>query len=74
MIAGRVRTQKEVEDALRAQGFEPTEHRTVTGVIWKSTKTGKHIQVPDPYMEMYPDVILKDLKDVADGLGTPTLH
>lgn len=74
MIAGRVRTQQEVEDALRQAGYEPTEYRTVTGVIWKSNKTGKYIQVPDPYMEMYPDTILKDLKEVADAHGTPILH
>ncbi len=73
MIAGRVKTQQEVEDELKAQGFEPTEHRTATGRIWRSTKTGRYMQAPDPYMEMYPEFILKDLREIMEGFG-PTLH
>lgn len=64
MISGRVKTQQEVEDALRAEGYEPTELRTNTGRVWRSTKTGKHITVPDPVDEMYPDAILRDLKEL----------
>ena len=74
MIAGRVKSQKEVEDALRESGFEPTEEKTGTGRFWKSRLTGKHLSVPDPYEEMYPDFILGDLLDRAKLLNVRTLH
>lgn len=74
MIAGRVKTQKEVEDALRGKGFEPTNEVTNTGRFWRSTVNGKHIIVPEPYEGMYPDVILGDLLEKAHQLGKPTLH
>lgn len=74
MIAGRVKSKEDVEAALKAAGFEPTDFRTATSRIWKSNRTGKHIQVPDPYDGMYPDAILRDRKEVADILGKATLH
>lgn len=74
MISGRVQSQEELEKVLREAGFEPTEFRTATGRIWRSTKTGMFMQVPDPYDGMYPDAILRGLIEVADLLGRPTLH
>lgn len=62
MIGGRVKTRQEVEDALREEGYEPTDFKTDTGRVWRSTQTGEHIVVPDPYEGMYPDFILRDLK------------
>lgn len=70
----RVKTQKEVEDDLIAQGFERTTHRTATGTAWKSTHTGKHVIVPDPYEGMYPEFILKDLHERMTACGPGPMH
>lgn len=56
-----VPTEKQVQALLRQAGFEPTEHRTATGVYWKSAETGKHVQVPDSVEGFYPDWLLADL-------------
>lgn len=69
MNPGRVRTREEVERALRAKGLEPTDLTTGTGRFWKSTISGRHIQVPEPYDGMYPEAILEDLYGRLDELG-----
>lgn len=69
MIAGHVVTRNEVEGALDKAGFEPTDVRTDTGTWWRSKKTGRHLLVPDPYDEMYPEFILKDLRELAGKVG-----
>lgn len=70
----RVKSQQEVEDDLKARGFSKTEHRIATGTIWKSSQTGKHLVVPDPYEGMYPEFILKDLHDRMACLGQRSVH
>lgn len=65
MIADRIRSRQDVERVLEEKGYQKTTHRTATGTIWVHTGTGEHIQVPDPYEEMYPEVIIKDLLDIV---------
>ena len=74
MSAGRVWTQAEIEAQLAALGLTPTEHRTATGRFWRSTRSGRHVQVPDPYEGMYPNFILDTLKARLQELGFKPLH
>ncbi len=74
MSAHRVTTQAEIEAQLKTLGLQPTEVRTETGRFWKSTRTGRHVQVPDPYEGMYPNFILDTLKARLDELGFGPLH
>ncbi len=61
MIAGRVKTKQEVEEWLRSEGWVPTDLTTSTGRVWRSTRTGKHIQVPEDDEGLYTDWMLRDL-------------
>ncbi len=81
MIARRIKTADELEAELRAGGFEPTEHRTGTGRVWRSTSNDRHIIVPDSYDGYYPDFILEDVKDyiidtrrIVDDDASGTFH
>lgn len=71
MVAGRVLTEQDLRRRLRDLGYEETTNRTTTGAIWKSKRTGKHIQVPFPYDGMYPNFILRDLEAVIGPLLEP---
>ena len=68
MIGRRVVSCEEVECALRALRLEPTDKQTSTGRFWRSTVTGRHVQVPDAYEGMYPAFILRDLIARLDEL------
>jgi len=61
MIAQRVATVGDVEDALLGKGFEPTEHYTATGRYWKHSGTGRHLLIPQSVQGYYPDWMLQDL-------------
>lgn len=61
----RVKTQAEVEEELRAKGFAPTQHHLGTGRVWRHEGTGRHIIVPDPVDGMYPDAIIRDMRDLV---------
>lgn len=74
MNPNRVLTQQEVEAELEKLGFTKTTETTNTGAYWKSSKSGKHILVPHPYEGMYPEFILKDLRQRMSALSTPFLH
>ena len=70
----KVKSQAEVEVYLRSLELEPTEVVTATGRFWKSTRTGRHVQVPEPYDCMYPEFILRDLMARLEELGFGSMH
>jgi hypothetical protein len=81
LIAERIKSAEELEAELRSKGYEPTEHRTRTGRVWRSKLTGKHIIVPDSYDGYYPDFILNDIKEyiidtrrIVDDDASGTFH
>jgi hypothetical protein len=70
----RVLSKGQVEAYLASLDLERTEIVTATGRFWKSTRTGRHVQVPEPYEEMYPEFILSDLRARLEDLGFGSLH
>ena len=70
----RVLSKEQVEAYLASLDLEKTEIVTATGRFWKSTKTGRHVQVPEPYEGMYPEFILSDLRARLEELGFGSLH
>jgi hypothetical protein len=69
----RVVTEQELKDHLTKLGYSPTKETTATGTIWVCKITRKHILIPFPYEEMYPDFILEGIKDMI-GKIRPTLQ
>jgi predicted RNA binding protein YcfA (HicA-like mRNA interferase family) len=69
----RVTTKEELEKVLTEGGFVTTEEATTTGVFWKHTHSGRHLLVPHPYEEMYPEFILRELREQMKLFGV-TLH
>jgi hypothetical protein len=65
----RVLSKEAVEAHLASLDLEKTDIVTATGRFWKSTKTGRHVQVPEPYDGMYPEFILADLRVRLEELG-----
>lgn len=59
-----VATERQIYALLRDAGYEQTEQRTATGTFWRSTETGRHVQVPDSLKGCYPDWLLADLVDI----------
>jgi len=70
----RVLCKEEVEAILASLSLEKTDRVTATGRFWKSTSTGRHVQVPEPYEGMYPEFILSDLRARLEELGFGSLH
>lgn len=70
----RVLSKQDLEDELTKRGFTKTETRTATGTFWRSAQTGKHLQVPDPYEDMYPRYILTDMNEQMEKMGQPTIQ
>jgi hypothetical protein len=65
LIGRRVKSAEELEAELRARGYEPTDFHSGTGRAWRHIPTGRHIIVPDPLDGMYPDAIIRDIRDMA---------
>ena len=57
-------SEEVVQHLLRELGYEPTEHKTATGTLWKHKQTGRHQQVPNSLDGFYPDFILQDLEEI----------
>lgn len=70
----RVLSRENLEAELTKRGFSKTETRTSTGTFWRSSQSGKHLQVPDAYEGMYPDFILRGLNDQMEKMGQAPIH
>jgi len=69
----RVRTWAEVQALLGAKGLKPLDRRTATGRFWVHP-SGRHVQVPDPVEDMYPEYLFRHLEAVLEELGFGTFH
>lgn len=69
----RVASKSDVEAHLDSQGYQATDNVTETGRFWVS-KDGRHIQLPHPIQDMYPDFVLKDLEARIGKIPRRALH
>lgn len=73
----RVATRADIEAELQRKGFMPTGKRAgSSGEVWQHQRTGKSITVPDAVQDMYPEFILRDLREILERVGhsTETIH
>ena len=61
MIAPKVLTEDDVQQALRERGFVPTDATTATGRYWRHKFLQQHVLVPKSLDGFYPDWMLYDL-------------
>lgn len=66
-------TEQDLLNHLKIHCYEATNETSETGRFWKCMRTGKHILVPFPYEEMYPDFMLHDL-EIIIGKVKPSLQ
>lgn len=62
-------SEETVHQRLKDLGYESSEHKTDTGILWKHKETGKYIQVPYALDGFYPDFILADLEDIIGKIN-----
>lgn len=63
MIASRVPSREEVEEALREKGFEKTSETTETGTFWRHARTSRIVQLPYSVQGFYPSWLLEDIEE-----------